>query len=188
MSFAQVFENFFGVEMTPIYIVSQIIGLLGMCGHVISYQSKKQKKIMLWQLAASICFIVSFLLQGGYTGMALNMISAVRSVVYSNVQDKKWANSILFPLVLSAASIAAAAITWNGWVSAVPLLGQIIFAFAHRAKNPKTVRMMSLPGSLCWMAYNILIVNFSGIATELFISSSIIVGICRYDIPRKSKN
>ncbi|MDD6276848.1 MAG: YgjV family protein [Clostridia bacterium] len=185
MSFAEMFESFFGVEMTPVYIVSQIIGMFGMLGHIISYQSKNQKKIMLWQLAASVCFILSFLLQGGYTGMALNIISAVRSIVYSNVQDKKWANSIFFPIALSAASVIAAAVTWNGWASAVPLAGQMIFAFSHRAKNPKTVRILSLPGSACWMLYNILIVNISGIATEVFISSSIIVGICRYDIPRK---
>lgn len=185
MDFAQAFERFFGIEMTPIYIVSQIIGLFGMLGHVISYQTKTQRKIMLWQLAASLCFCLSFFLQKGYTGMALNMISAVRSVVYSNVQDKKWANSIFFPVALSAASIIAAALTWGGWASAAPLCGQIIFAFAHRAKKPRTVRLLSLPGSLAWMLYNILIVNLSGIATEAFISVSIITGICRYDLPRR---
>ena len=186
MEFRQFFESFFGVEMTPMYIASQVVSLFSSLCFVASYQSKQQKKIMIWQLAAGLLSVLCFLLQHAYTGMLLSFVSVLRALLFMNVQDKKWASSIFIPIGLSVLCVIGAAFTWAGWESLFPLIAQVVLAFAHRFKNPRTVRLLSLPGDSCWLVYNILVGNVVGIFTEIFIVISIIVGLLRHDVRRKS--
>lgn len=58
-------------------------------------------------------------------------------------------------------------------------------AFAHRCKNPRNVRLLSIPGDACWLTYNALVGNVVGIFTEIFILSSIFIGLIRLDFNKK---
>ena len=177
------FEKFFGVSMTPVYIVSQIFGFAGLTLIVMSYQTRTQKNILRFQACSGAMFTVSFFLQSAYNGCFMNLIGIARSVIYSNCKDIKWANNIAFPIVFSIIFAAASYFSHEGALSLLPLGAMLITTWAHRSTSAAVVRLLSLPGSLAWMAYNALIGNISGLATEIFVSTSIIVGICRCDIP-----
>ena len=70
----------------------QLIGLFGLAMAMLSYQMKTQKQIVMIQIISWSFFTVHFYLLGAYTGALLNLIGAIRSVVFAN-KDKKWGRS-----------------------------------------------------------------------------------------------
>lgn len=178
------FENFLGVEFTIKYIISQAIGFVAMALVVYSFQRKTQSKILKMQCVSAILFAVSYLLQGGYTGMMLNIIGSARSFVFSKCEGKKWANSIAFPIIFIIAFITSTVFTWEGWYSVLPLMALVFTTFAYRSTNAMLVRCVSFPCSAFWLIYNAIIGNVSGVATEILDLSSIVIGFCRHDIPK----
>ena len=70
-----------------VFIIAQIFGIFGMTMNVVSYQSIKQKNIILLQLFGSLFFTVNMFLLNAEMGGLLNLIGFVRAVVYSN-KDK----------------------------------------------------------------------------------------------------
>jgi hypothetical protein len=180
-------ENFLGVEFTLTYIISQIIGFVALGFIAYSYQKKTQGKILRLQFIAGMLFFVSMMVQGAYTGAVLNIIGAGRSFVYSRCSEKKWANNILFPIFFLIAFTISTIFTWERWYSLLPLAAMLITTIAYRSTNATFVRAISLPCSICWMIYGIIIGNVSGLSTEIFVSSSIIIGLIRYDLPKLKK-
>ena len=178
------FENFLGVEFTTKYIISQIIGFIAMALVVYSYQEKKQSRILSWQFRSGILFAISYFFQGGYTGMMMNVIGAGRSFVYSRCENKQWANSIFFPIGFNIAFTVSTIFTWEGWYSMLPLAALVATTLAYRSTNATLVRVVAFPCSVCWLIYNAIIGNISGVATEILDLSSIIIGFCRHDIPK----
>ena len=63
-------------------IIAQIIGIIAMAFNILSYQQKKQRYIIAWQLLGTTLFTVNFFLLGAYTGALLNAVGIVRAIVF----------------------------------------------------------------------------------------------------------
>ena len=78
--------------------------------------------------------------------------------------------------------------TWNidfgaigTYIVLLPLVGKILTTVAFWKENAKTVRRLSFPSSPCWLIYNAYNHSWAGVATEMFVMASIIVGMFRHD-------
>lgn len=169
-------------------IIGHIIGFVAMTIIVISYQQKTHKNILLFQMVSGLLFTVHFLLLGAYTGAIMNLLGALRSLVYSN-RGKKFTSTIVWPILFTIGFAVSGILTWDGWISIVPLIAMIMSSIVLWIENPKINRALSIPTSACWLIYNIKIPepSYAGIATEIFVLSSIIIGIIRLDIKKKNK-
>ena len=173
--------------MTTQEIIAEVIGLFGIAAPIISYQCKVRKHILLWQLFSTTCWMAHFAVLGALSGAALNLVGALRCIVFAGRgEDTKagkiadWIGWIPVFLVMSA---AATALTWGGWTSLLPFIGMILTTFATRASSAAMVRLISLPNDPLWLAYNAISGSMTGVITEVCIIISIIVGMIRHDIP-----
>ena len=73
-------------------IAAQIVGIAGIVFSLLSFQLKKRKHIMLFQMTASLMFSAQLFMVGAITGGCLDLISFVRTLIFAN-NSKKWASS-----------------------------------------------------------------------------------------------
>ena len=168
-------------------MMAQLIGLLALISAMISYQMKTQKKIVLIQIVSCTLFAIHFLLLNAYTGALMNLIAAIRSVVFAN-KDKKWGKSNWWIVFFSFVCIVAVAFTWEGILSLMPMLGMVLTSIAWGIEKASLVRLISLPSSPLWIVYNFICGSTAGVLTEVFVMSSIITAIIRLDLPKKKHN
>ncbi len=151
---------------------------------VTSYQQKSHKNILVFQMVSGVLFTVHYLLLGAYTGAVMNLLGAMRSLVYSN-RNKKWASNIIWPICFSIAFAVSGVLTWANVFSVLPMIAMLLSSVVLWIENPKINRSLSIPSSSCWLLYNIKTVSYPGITTEIFVLASIIIGIIRLDIKKK---
>lgn len=164
--------------------IGQVIGFIAMAIIVVSYQQKTHKNILIFQMASGLLFTVHYILLGAYTGAIMNLLGAFRSLVYAN-RSKKWASSVIWPILFSIAFLISGILTWDNVFSIFPLIAMLMSSVVLWIEQPKINRMLSLPTSTCWLIYNIKTVSIAGIVTEIFVLTSIIIGIFRLDIKKK---
>ncbi len=166
--------------------VAQIIGFGGAALNVLSFQQKKRKGIIFLQIFAAVLFIIHFILLGAYTGAAMNFVSLLRSLVFIN-NDKKWAKSPVWLAVFVCVSIFASAYTRVDWTSILPATAMILTTVSYWLKNETKIRLVTFPSSPCWLVYDLITGSVSGVITEIFVMSSLIIAIVRYDVLKKEK-
>ena len=177
-------------------VVTQIIGIVAAFFSVMSFQQKTQKKIVAMQLIASSFWTLHFFRLGAYTGCFLNLIAATRDVVFHR-REKKWAASPIWIYVVGIASAGVCLLSFTLFdvefsferlvIELLPVLGMIASTIAMRLKEASKVRLFSFISSPLWLIYNIINASLGGIVTESISIISIIIGILRLDIKRKSK-
>lgn len=167
--------------------IAQMIGFIALVVAMISYQMKTQKGIVLIQIVSCTLFATHFLMLNAYTGAMLNLIAAVRSVVFAN-KDKKWGKSNWWIVFFSLVCIVAVGFTWEGALSLMPMLGMVLTSIAWGIEKASLVRMISLPSSPLWIVYNFICGSTAGVLTEVFVMASIITAIIRLDLPKKKQN
>ena len=187
-------EDFFSNDLN--YIIGQIIGIFALVCAIISFQSKTRKNILVFQLFGSLLFSVHFVMIGAFVGALLNLIGILRSVIFMNNSEgekrKKywlWIFVVLCigagiatidgDLNLSSWSIDFSAI--GTYIALFPVAGMIFTTAGLWAEKPSTVRKISIGSSPCWIIYNLYNGSYAGVATEVFILSSIIIGMLRLD-------
>ena len=68
--------------MTPIEIIAQVLGIIAMAFNILSYQFKKKSAVITAQLLGATFFAVNFLMLGAVVGGILNILAAIRAVVF----------------------------------------------------------------------------------------------------------
>lgn len=161
-------------------LIAQFIGVIAMTLGIIAYQWNNRKKILFMQLISSIFWSLQFLVLGAYTGMILNVIGVLRCIVFA-YKDKRWAANKIWVAVFVVASLVSGISTWENAWSLLPVMGMVMSTFSSWMTNPKILRRLSLPGSVCWFIYNIPSHAYVGALNEIFVTSSIIIAMIRYD-------
>ncbi len=151
---------------------------------VASYQQKSHKNILTFQMVSGLLFTIHYLLLGAYTGAVMNLLGAFRSLVYSK-RGVKWASNLAWPVCFSLAFLVSGILTWDNTFSVFPLIAMLLSSVVLWIEKPKVNRICSLPTSACWLVYNIKTLSYPGIITEIFVLTSIIIGIIRLDIKKK---
>lgn len=164
-----------------VYYVAQFLGVLALCIAVLSFQKNTQKQIVTLQMLSSSLFTVHFFLLEAYAGAFLNFVAILRACVFRN-KGEKWAENKWWLVLFCLLSIAAGMIGWTGYLSILPILGMLLTTLGFWIENPRYVRFVSLPSSPCWFIYNLFNRSYPGMLTELFVFSSIVLAICRFDL------
>ena len=147
---------------------------------LLSFQLKKRKHIMLFQMTASLMFSAQLFMVGAITGGCLDMISFIRTLIFAN-NNKKWASSKCWLFGFIAVMIATGLLTWkDGW-SVLPIIGSILSTVALWMKQEKHIRLISLTVGPCWMVYNVVTGAYTGALNELLAMTSIVIGLIRHD-------
>ncbi len=165
-----------------IQIIAQVIGLLALCVTIICYQFNSPKKILIAQLIASVLFATNLALLGGMSGALLNIHGICRALTFSQIHRFRWAHATTFWVVFYCiAAAVCVAFTYQSPVDLLPLAGQICTTIALSMTNARLIRLFTLPSPPCWLTYHLFSGNISGILNEIFVITSIVIGMIRLD-------
>lgn len=171
--------------MSPAII--QSIGFLGLIVLVLSYQQKNRTRILGLMLMGQLAFTAHFILLGAWTAVGMNIVGIVRSIVFLLSEKRKWANWRYWPVVFIVLFLAAGLMARESWLGALPVLAMVVETTGLWLKNLKKLRMISLFPHPFWVVYNMIKGSWAGVITEVFVFSSILIAIVRYDILKRSK-
>ncbi len=185
-----------------VYVTGQFVGVAALIVAFISFQQKSQKRIVFVQFLSSILFTIHFFMISAYVGALLNGIGILRAGVFMN-KDRRWAQSKIWLWLFNFICIAAVILTCDGnlnlttwnislsspdfYISLLPMVGMILTTLAFWIEDPAKVRRISLPSSPCWMTYNLYHHSWAGACSDLFVMTSILIAMFRYDFKRSHR-
>jgi inner membrane protein len=166
-------------------IIIQGIGYTALFFVILSFQKNKRSKIIFYQIISHIVFILHFGLLYAWTAIAMNVIGALRSIIFYQKDTKVWAQHIIWMYVFMGAFILAGVITWTDYASLLPIIAMVIDTFALWKRSTKSIRFLMLIPRPLWFSYNFLVGSYAGMTTEVVVFTSILIGIVRFDMPKK---
>ena len=169
--------------------IAQIVGVFGLICSLLSFQMKRRKWIMAFQMTASLSFAAQFFMMGAITAGCVDMLSFLRTVIFSQ-NSKKWASSPIWLYVFLVIMVITGAATWQNAWDLLPIAGSVLSTIALWMKSEKKIRLISLTVGPCWLVYNLVIGAWAGALNEVLAMTSIVIGLIRNDIrkPDKTEN
>ena len=116
----------------------------------------------------------------------MNLIGTVRSFAYAN-KDKKFLSHPIIPYFFSALFIISGILTYAGWKSILPIIAMVLLSFVFWNDNTGKLRKLNLPCNVLWLVYDGLCLSWTGVITELFMMTSIIIAMVRFDRLKKAE-
>lgn len=181
----------FGMEIDPWYLLAQAIGVIAATVGILSFQQKKQSGIVLYQAVNCMLWMVHMFMLGAVTGGFMNLIGVTRGIVFYYRGRYRWADSRLWIPVFCVLAVVAGAFSWvqgDGWLALLPMSAMVLTTFSLSLRSPFRVRALTFFSSPCWCTYNVIKGSIPGILTEIFVMVSIVIGILRFDVKRKTNH
>jgi hypothetical protein len=163
-------------------LVAQGIGMGGLIFAIFSFQNNKRNLILFFLGMAQLFFIFHFALLGVWTAAAMNIVGSTRTFFFIFRGRKKWTDNNAIMYVFISLFLIAGLISWQNWLSIVPIIAMIIETVGLWQKNPRLIRFIVFVPHPLWLAYNFIHRSYPGVLTEVFILVSLITGIIRFDI------
>jgi hypothetical protein len=141
-------------------------------------------------LFGSALFAVNFFLLEATVGALLNVLSAIRAIVFLNKQKLRadhplwlvgFTATFLVSYVLTFTLFEKAATPVNLFAEFLPVIGMVATTVSFRSTDAKTIRKFGLISSPCWLIYNVANFALGGILCEVFSLGSIFIGMFRHD-------
>ena len=176
--------------MTPTEIIAQAVGIVAMIFNILSYQGKMQKTIIALQLIGGALFAVNFLMLGATVGGILNILAAIRAVVFLFKDHLKadrlpwfigFTISYIAVYILNFTVFGTAPTVYNLIIEIFPVIGMVALTVGFRMKAAADIRKCALICSPAWLIYNIAAGSWGAIICETITLVSIFIGIFRHD-------
>lgn len=169
------------------FIIAQILGILGSASNIISMQLKKKQHILICFILAGVLFTGSYLLLNGYSGAIVCLIATLQtglSYIYDrkNKELPKWLIIIFFIL-----STLGGVLTYQNILDIFAILAGVTYTWSIIQKQEKYIRLITLSNSALWFIYDIFIKAYSTCISDAIIILSTLIGIIRFDV-LKNKN
>ncbi len=165
-------------------LIPQLIGLLAVATFLLSYQQKKRKNIILYNVLSRCLYILQYLLLGAFSGAVLDILGAVASVVAGKKHTEWIKKHLTLVIILMNGLIVGAGITIaflnRSWLDLFSLTGVLLHTGAFWLNSEKTIRRISLAGSPFWFVYNFLSHAYGSALGDLLTMGSILLAMYRH--------
>ena len=182
--------------MTKLDLIAQAIGIVGMAFNILSFQQKTPKRVITFQLFGSLLFSINYLLMGVLVGMCMNLIGILRAVVYAN-REKFRADRMFWLVLFTTLYLLSYVLTFtvfgapftlkNAVIELLPVIGMTATTISFKLQSAAMIRKFGMISSPCWLAYNVVNFAVGAMVCDLFGLCSAVIGMIRYDLPRKNK-
>lgn len=167
------------------YIIAQLVGIIPLVLSYFTFILKKRKSILMAKLCSDLLWSVHFFLLLQFTGGIINAVNTVRDAVLYH-REKRWASHWLVLFFFALLSVGASLIKWQGWYSAIPLIGSLIALVGFWCKDPQTIKRLNFPAVLLWLIYGLIVGSISTIICNIL--SLISLTISEINFQKKSKS
>lgn len=160
-------------------ILIQLIGFIGTGLFFASFQCKTNKNLFRIQFLSYLFYTLHLLLLGAVTGGISYVINTVRSFCLGSRSD--FLKSRTMCVIICGMQLIAMVVTWNGWISILPVAANIASTIGGYTHNARKVRVAGIfVNSPLWIIYNIIVGSWAGIVDEIISEASMILSIIRF--------
>lgn len=160
-------------------VLIQAIGLAGTAVFFLSYQCKSNKNLFRMQFLSYLLYTIHLIALGAVTGGVSYIINTFRSLCLGS--NWKFAKSRAMCVIICLMQMIALGLTWNGWVSVLPVVANIAATIGGYTHNARKIRIAGMfINSPLWIIYDIIVGSWAGILDEIVTETSMIISIVRY--------
>jgi hypothetical protein len=158
-----------------------VFGALGLVLGFAAGVMPRRTMILVTSAACGTCFSAHFLHLGSTTGMAMNLISVVQSLLAARFVTTdarpRWL-SVAFAMSLVGVMGFTLA-TWNGWPSAYAGAGALLATAARLQSSSQVMRTLFLCATLCWTGHNLMVGSVCGLTCDVLTMLGFAIAIAR---------
>lgn len=169
------------LELLTSMWAAQAAGVIAFFLIVLSFQSNVRKNIMALITTGLGFQTIHFLLLGAMSGALMVCLSMFRNCVFSQKSRFAWARHPACLYSMLVMFVIASFLLWEGWLSIFPLLGTIGGTVTFWMDEPRRIRLITLFSAAIWIPYMIAVPSYPGLALQIFIITSVVVAMYRYD-------
>lgn len=174
------------MEITVIYIISQIITVAYFGVLTLSYLLQNRLKILVTNFIAHVGQTISMAMLNGYTGAAMSLIMTIRDLVLLVQENRKIKGrkvSEKFDLIVLVVTVIVVifltVFTYNGFLSLMSVIATLITTVSLWQKNVKVYKILGIIAGILWLIYNAFIMSIMGIILESILLIASIIGYIR---------
>lgn len=157
-----------------------IVSILSIFLYVMSVQFKKKEKILYTQIGASMCYLIVYIIKGAYSGVSIELLEELKNIVFIKIEKKYKKIPIYVLIIFISLLIGVSIYFYDGILSLLPLLINILLFTSTYFKNPKYIRYMMLIAGFLWGIYNIYVGAYIICIGNFLEIVSAIISIKRY--------
>lgn len=164
--------------MANTYIIGQICGFVAWIFFLGSYHAKRENKIILYQLIASILYILNYYFIEAGAGFWISLFELIKTIGYYKTDKDKYIFFYSLP-------IYGVIIYFNGLdiLTLIAVCGSFIDGYVM-LKSKKTMVIGGILSCLLWIIYDACFLDFAGVISDSFIiisnASILINGFNKY--------
>ena len=138
------------------------------------YQQRSRKGMLLTKLSADICWVMHYLLLGAFAGLIPNAVGVFRELVFINRKDKKWASSVIWPIIFVIVNWTLGILSFSSWYDILPILASSFVTFSFWLDDPRLTKIITVPICIAFLTYDVFVGSYIGIVNELLSIISIV--------------
>lgn len=170
------------------YILSQILFVLGAATILLTYFLKNRKLILAISISACVLYSLANLFLYATTAAALNIVSIIASVWFYIDSEKRHKKTIVSLISIFIMTIVVTILTYENMISLLATLALGGFMYSIWQENLWVHKWLGLLTALCWIVYQAYYNAIFGIVTNLiFIIIDIVAMIKLYRINKVKK-
>ena len=164
------------------------LGFLASVLFIFSYQLKARRSIIFVNAASRVLYVLQYILLGAFLGAALDIAAFLVSLLCGLRRRGFVARHTTLLVVLSNAFVALVGfLTYQNVFSLLAILGVVFETSALWLRRERDIRILSLLGAPCWMAYNLAASAYGSALGNIVTIGSIIIALLRYDALKKDR-
>ena len=157
--------------------VAQIIGGFAIALWVVSIQNEKREKILLFQFWANVLYMFEYGLLGAFSASIMNFASSIRCLTF---YKSKKCNGSVGLVVFSLFVILLGILTYDGFLSFIPLVITFCYTISSWVRNPIWNRITVLVAAIVWIFYNYTVGAYITIVGNVLEIISGVISLVRY--------
>ena len=161
------------------FILAQIFAFLSSLCLLFSFWQRNRKQILFFQVLDSSFDILQYFLLGAYTGSLISLLGATRAYTFSKTNNRFFL--ILFLILYTISSL----ITYNGFMSIIPLIAALTYTIVTWNKIEKNIRLFSILVFILWFIYDIFVKAYVSSITDIALIISNALAFYNLDIKKK---
>ena len=130
--------------------------------------------MLLTKLSADICWVMHYLLLGAFAGLIPNAVGVFRELVFINRKDKKWASSVIWPIIFVIVNWTLGILSFSSWYDILPILASSFVTFSLWLDDPRLTKIITVPICIAFLTYDVFVGSYFGIVNELLSIISIV--------------
>lgn len=159
----------------------QAIGAVALVFVFLAWNAKTRKNILLLQSVNLVLFVIHYFLLSAFAGAAMCLVVLGRNIVLFKKNEKAWASHWSWFYIFTLIALGVLAVSWNGWITILPVAAVILSMYAMWKDNPVDIRFYMLLVCLIWVPYTIVVQSYSGLLSQVVGIAGILVGMYRHD-------